>query len=101
EGFFHRRGGRSRGHERTATRAGQRLEVVVHDVLADLPAHLLSDGNVETPVDPGVDPTPAALLRRFRERLVRSLKSRRRGREADVVRAEESRQRLGCGPALD
>src|SRR5262249_7256614 len=73
EGIVHRRGGRGRGHERFATWAGQRPEVVVRDVPADLPAHLLSDGNVETPVNPGVDPALAALLRRFRERFVRPL----------------------------
>src|SRR5262249_43822158 len=78
----------------------QRLEVVVRYVLADLPAQRLPGGRVETPVDPGVDPTLAGLLRRIRELRVRPRHAVPGGREADLVGAEEGRQRLGRGPAL-
>src|SRR6185312_565966 len=74
-----------------AARGGQGLEVMVRDVLPDLPAQRLPGGGVETPVDPGVDPALAGLLRRLRELPVRPLHPLRLGREADLVGAEEGR----------
>src|SRR5262249_33409334 len=76
---------------RPAARAGQGLEVVVRDVLADLPAERLPGGNVVAPVDAGVDPALAGLLRRVCELLERPCHPVPRGFEADLVGTEEGR----------